>query len=54
MFIALESLWKDDEGLSTVEYALLLFLIVVAGITAWQQLDKLATNKPAEPEPPPA
>jgi Flp pilus assembly pilin Flp len=31
-------LWKDEEGLTTVEYALLLALVVVAGIVAWQGL----------------
>jgi Flp pilus assembly pilin Flp len=31
-------LWKDEEGLTTVEYALLLALVVVAGIAAWSQL----------------
>ncbi|MGI5818074.1 MAG: Flp family type IVb pilin [Armatimonadota bacterium] len=31
-------LWKDEEGLTTVEYALLLALVVVAGITAWTTL----------------
>jgi Flp pilus assembly pilin Flp len=27
--------WNDEEGLTTVEYALLLALIVVVAITAW-------------------
>ncbi len=31
-------LWKDEEGLTTVEYALLLALVVVAGISAWGTL----------------
>ncbi len=31
-------LWKDEEGLTTVEYALLLALVVVAGIIAWRGL----------------
>ena len=30
--------WKDEEGLTTVEYALLLALIVVVAITAWTAL----------------
>ena len=30
--------WKDEDGLTTVEYALLLALVVVAGIAAWQGL----------------
>lgn len=32
------SYWKDEEGLTTVEYALLLALIVVVAITAWTTL----------------
>lgn len=35
----MRDLWSDEEGLTTVEYALLLALIVVVGITAWQGLD---------------
>ena len=31
----LKTLWRDEDGLTTVEYALLLALLVVAGITAW-------------------
>jgi Flp pilus assembly pilin Flp len=31
-------LWKDEEGMTTVEYALLLVLIVTVGILAWQTL----------------
>ena len=34
----MKKLWKDEEGLTTVEYALLLALVVVAGIAAWQGL----------------
>jgi len=34
----MRDLWKDEEGLTTVEYALLLALVVVAGIAAWQGL----------------
>jgi pilus assembly protein Flp/PilA len=30
--------WRDEEGLTTVEYALLLALIVVVAITAWTAL----------------
>jgi pilus assembly protein Flp/PilA len=31
-------LWKDEEGLTTVEYALLLALVAIAAITAWTAL----------------
>lgn len=37
-------LWKDEEGLTTVEYALLLALVVVAGILAWQGLGNTVQN----------
>jgi len=31
----LKSIWKDEEGLTTVEYALLMALLVVAAIAVW-------------------
>jgi len=31
-------LWKDEQGLTTVEYALLLALVAIAAITAWSTL----------------
>lgn len=31
-------LWHDEEGLTTVEYALLLALVAIAAITAWSTL----------------
>jgi len=34
----MRELWRDEEGLTTVEYALLLALVVVAGIAAWTGL----------------
>ena len=34
----MKAFWSDEEGLTTVEYALLLALVVVAGIGAWQGL----------------
>ena len=36
MFLAIKRLWEDEDGLTTIEYALLLVLIVIVGITAWQ------------------
>lgn len=35
MLKRIESIWKDEEGLTTVEYALLMALLVVAAITVW-------------------
>ncbi|MEN6305678.1 MAG: Flp family type IVb pilin [Armatimonadia bacterium] len=34
----LKSVWKDEEGLTTVEYALLLALVAIAAISAWMTL----------------
>jgi Flp pilus assembly pilin Flp len=34
----LRSLWKDEDGMTTVEYALLLVLIAIAAISAWSTL----------------
>lgn len=39
--------WKDEEGLTTVEYALLLALIVVVAITTWTALGT-SVNETAE------
>jgi len=33
-----KQLWKDQDGLTTVEYALLLALVSIAAITAWTTL----------------
>ena len=29
-------IWRNDDGMATVEYALILMAIVVVGIVAWQ------------------
>jgi Flp pilus assembly pilin Flp len=34
----LRELWKDEEALTTVEYALLLALVAIAAIAAWTLL----------------
>jgi len=34
----LRRLWSDEDGLSTVEYAILLALIVASAVFAWQGL----------------
>jgi len=33
-----KQLWKDEEGLTSVEYALLLALVAIAAIAAWTTL----------------
>ena len=35
MIDRMKKMWADEEGLTTVEYALLLALLVVAAITVW-------------------
>ncbi|MFW5868518.1 MAG: Flp family type IVb pilin [Armatimonadota bacterium] len=44
----LKELLRDEEGLTTVEYALLLALVVVAGIVAWGNLGTAVTNAVTE------
>lgn len=44
----MRELWKDEEGLTTVEYALLLALVVVAGIAAWQGLGSTVQDTVAD------
>ena len=45
MLELLEGLWRDEEGLSTVEYALLLVLIVIVGVTSWRTLGTSVSSK---------
>ena len=44
MLTSLENLWPDESGIATVEYALLMAVIVVAGIAAWGQLSDTIGN----------
>lgn len=37
--------WKDEEGLTTVEYALLLALLVVAALTVWTTFGRTVRNE---------
>lgn len=41
----IKKLWRDEEGLSTAEYALLLALIVIIGVTAWQALGDTGSQR---------
>jgi Flp pilus assembly pilin Flp len=36
MIDRVKKMWTDEEGLTTVEYALLLALLVVAALVVWQ------------------
>jgi len=40
----LTRLWKCEEGVATVEYALLLALLVLAGIGVWTALGQKVRN----------
>ena len=44
MLTSLENLWLDESGVATVEYALLMVLVVVAGIAAWDKLSDTIGN----------
>ena len=44
----MKAFWSDEDGLTTVEYALLLALVVVAGIAAWQGLGNTVQNTVSE------
>jgi Flp pilus assembly pilin Flp len=35
MFQRLSRIWRDEEGVTTVEYALVLAVLVVAALTVW-------------------
>ena len=39
-----KQLWKDEEGLTTVEYALLLALVAIAAIAAWTTLGQRTSH----------
>jgi len=47
MFERIKSIWTDEEGLTTVEYALLLALLVVAALTVWTTFGGIIRNKVA-------
>ena len=44
MKMLLKSLWRDEDGLTTVEYALLLALVAIAAIVAWTTLGSKVNN----------
>ena len=41
----LAKIWKDEAGLTSVEYALLLVLVAIAAITAWTALGNTVSNR---------
>jgi len=46
---AFGQLWRDEEGMTTVEYALLVALVVVAGAAGWDRLGQTLINSSDEP-----
>jgi len=44
MIAMLGGYWQDEEGLTTVEYAILLVMIVLGAIGAWTSLDTSVNN----------
>ncbi len=40
-----QSLARDEEGLSTVEYVIILFLIAIIGIAAWKKFGSSVSSK---------
>ena len=40
----LHDIWIDEQALATVEYALLLVLVALAGLTAWEGLADVIGN----------
>jgi len=45
----LRHLWEDEEALTTVEYALLLALVVIVGAAGWDRLGETLANSADEP-----
>jgi len=43
----IKRIWSDEEGLTTVEYALLLALLVVAAIVTWTTFGGIVKGKVA-------
>ena len=43
----IKRIWSDEEGLTTVEYALLLALLVVAALATWTTFGTTVRNKVA-------
>ena len=44
MATMLRGLWKNEDGVATVEYAFLMMLLVVASIAAWDRLSATVGN----------
>lgn len=40
-----KTLVRDEEGLSTVEYVIILFLIAIIGIAAWKKFGNSVSSK---------
>lgn len=40
----LVKLWRDERGLTMIEYALLMALVALSAILSWQQMGDTAVN----------
>ncbi|MGD9495809.1 MAG: hypothetical protein AB7Y46_05835 [Armatimonadota bacterium] len=41
----MDELWRDETGVATVEYLLLLALVVAIGVLAWSALGEAITDR---------
>lgn len=48
MTFAMSTFWRSQEGLTSVEYALLLALLTIASVTAWSYLGHTTLSLTAE------
>jgi len=45
---SLQNLWVDEGGFTTLEYAILLMLVALAGLMAWQSMGKIVADSVAQ------
>lgn len=48
MFRRIKTLWRDEAGVSSVEYAFLLAVVAVASVAAWDRLADTVGNMVVE------
>lgn len=46
---AVAAWWRDEEGMTTIEYALLLALVVVVAAAGWDDFGQTLANSADEP-----
>lgn len=45
----MDRLWRDEEAMTSVEYALLVALVVIVGAAGWDRLGETLANSADEP-----